>query len=257
MTSGPHIGWLAGGSVLTVAAIAWGAFNVVDVIAHEVTTVTETLDATGLSMVDIDTDDGRVIVTGTDSDEITIVARVSDGLGDTGNSYRVVDDRLEIRGTCPVFGSMWCSVDYQIEVPADMALDIDTDDDRVEVVDVLGALTLHSDNGRIEIRGAEGPITASTDNGQIEATGIRSASVVADTDNGRIEIVMATPPESIEASTDNGRVEVVVPDTAGAYAVTTSTDNGNIRTEVRVDPTSSRTIDVRTDNGSIIIRYPD
>jgi hypothetical protein len=257
MTSGPHAAWLAAGSILTISGLGWGAFNVVDLVAHEVSTVTDVFDAAGVALIDIDNDAGRVVVTGTDGDEITIVARISDGLRATGNAYRVVGDRLEVRGTCPLLGTMWCSVDYRIEVPADIALDINVADSGVEVVDMRGALKIDNDDGSIQIRGADGPLTATTDNGSIDATGIRSEQVFADTDNGSVEIVMAAPPQVLHASTDNGSVEVVLPDTADTYAVTTATDNGNVRNDVRTDPASTRTIDVSTDNGNVTVRYPD
>jgi hypothetical protein len=256
-TSGPHTAWLAAGSVLTVAGLGWGAFNVVDLLAHGIRTSTEVVAAEGISVIDIDNSDGRVVVTGTDTDEITIFARISDGLRPTGHSYQVVDDRLEIRGTCPLLGSMWCSVDYRIEVPADVDLDIDVDDDRVEVVDMRGALTIDNDNGSIVIRGAVGPLTATTDNGRIDATGVRSARVSADSDNGSVEIVMVAPPEDLRATTDNGSVDVVLPDTAEAYDVDASTDNGSVRNDVSTDSTSSRTITVSSDNGNVTVRYPD
>ncbi|HEX4981099.1 MAG TPA: DUF4097 family beta strand repeat-containing protein [Ilumatobacteraceae bacterium] len=256
MTSGAHTAWLAAGSILTVGAFGWGTFNVVDLLAHEVRSVSETIDAEGLSMIDIDNSTGRVVVTGTDTGKITIVARISDGLRATGNSTRVVDDRLEIRATCPLFGSMWCSVDYQIEVPAGIDLDINADDGRVEVVDVRGALTIDDDNGSIDIRGAAGPLRATTDNGSIDATGVRSETVSADSDNGSVEIVMVTPPRELAASTDNGSVTVVLPDTPDAYAVDASTDNGRVSNNVRTDPTSSRTITLSSDNGNVTVRYP-
>jgi hypothetical protein len=256
MTSGPHTAWLAAGSVLTVAAFGWGTFNIVDLLAHEVRTVTEVVDAEGVSMIDIDNSIGRVFVTGTDTDQVTIVARISDGLRATGNSSRVVDDRLEIRASCPLFGSMWCSVDYQIEVPAGIDLDINADDGRVEVVDVRGALAVDDDNGSIDIRGADGPLRATTDNGSIDATGVRSATVFADSDNGSVEIVMATPPQQLEASTDNGSVTVVLPDTSDTYAVDADTDNGSVRNDVRTDPSSARTITLSSDNGNVTVRYP-
>ena len=50
---------------------------------------------------------------------------------------------------------------------------------------------------------------------------------------------------------------VVLPDTPDAYAVDIDTDNGNVRNDVRTDPTSSRTITVSSDNGSVTVRYPD
>ncbi len=256
-TSGPHGAWLAAGSILTIGAFGWGTFNIVDLLAHEVATVTEVFDSEGVSMIDIDNSTGRVIVTGTDTDEITIVARVSDGLREADNSYRMVDDRLEIRGTCPLFGSMWCSVDYRIEMPEGIALDIDVDDERVEVVDMRGAITVDNDNGSIRIRGAEGALALDADNGRIEATGVRSTTVSATSDNGSVEIVMALPPDTLDAQSDNGSITVVLPDTPDAYAVNADTDNGNVRNEVRTDSTSPRTITLSSDNGNVTVRYPD
>lgn len=256
MTSGTQTAWLAAGSVLTIGAFGWGAFNVVDLLAHEVRTVTETVDAEGVSVIDIDNTNGRVIVTGTETDTITIVARVSDGLRATGNSTRLVDDRLEIRASCPLIGSLWCSVDYRIEVPAGIDLDINADDGRVEVVDMRGALTIDGDNGSIDVRGAEGPLRATTDNGSVHATGIRSETVSADSDNGSVEIVMAASPQHLEATTNNGSVEVVIPDTPDTYAVSVDTDNGNASNDIRTDPTSSRTITASSDNGNVTVRYP-
>ena len=257
MTSGTQTAWVAAGSVLTIGAFGWGAFNIVDLLAHETRTVTDVVEAEGVSLIDIDNTNGRVIVTGTDTDKITIVARISDGLRATGNSSRVVDDRLEIRGTCPLVGSMWCSVDYRIEVPADIDLDINADDDRVEVVDMRGALTIDDDNGSIEIHGAVGPLKAATDNGSIHATGIRSETVSADSDNGSVEIVMLTPPQELQASTDNGSVTVVLPDTPDAYAVDADTDNGSVHNDVRTDPAGARTITLSSNNGNVTVRYPD
>jgi hypothetical protein len=257
MTSGPFTAWLIGGSVLTAGAMGWGAFNVVDLLAHEVTTETQVFPADGLSLIDLSNSNGRVVVTGTDADEITVVARVSDGLRATGNAMRVVGDRLEIRGTCPALGSTWCSVDYRIELPRDLDLDIDADDGRVEVVDVTGTLTIDSDNGSLEIRGAEGPIRATTDNGSIEATSIRSERVAAESDNGSVEVSMVVPPQHVDVSSNNGRVEVVLPDTPDAYAVTTHTDNGEVRNTIRTDPTGTRTIEATTDNGDVTLRYAD
>jgi hypothetical protein len=255
--STPHPGWLVAGSILFVSSAGWGAFNTVDLLAHEVSTVTEVIPAEGLTALEVDNADGRVTVTGTDTDEITIVARVSEGLRDTGNTYTVSGDRLHVRGTCPNFGGTWCSVDYRIELPAGMAVDIATDNGSIDAVDVLGPLTLDSDNGSIEVRGAAGALRTTSDNGSIDATGIRSADVYARSDNGSIDLVLADPPRSVDVQTDNGSVEVVVPEKTEGYAVTVETDNGDAVNEVRSDPASARTIVARSDNGDVTVRHPD
>ena len=225
-----------------------GRFNVVDLLAHEVTTVTEVVDAEGVSVIDIDNTNGRVVVTGTDTDTITIVARVSDGLRATGNSSRVVDDRLEIRATCPLFGSMWCSVDYQIEVPAGIDLDINADDGRVEVVDVRGALTIDDDNGSIDIRGADGPLSATTDNGSIHATGVRSETVSIDSDNGSVEIVMVNAPRNLGGKRLTTDASTSCSDTPDAYAVEIDTTKASPQRVAT--PHRSLTITVSSDTAT-------
>ena len=56
------------------------------------------------------------------------------------------------------------------------------------------------------------------------------------------------------ATSDNGRVEVVVPDDGTAYRVDLRSDNGSETIEVPTDPASTRSITVRTDNGSVTAR---
>jgi hypothetical protein len=49
---------------------------------------------------------------------------------------------------------------------------------------------------------------------------------------------------------------VLVPDDEGvAYATAASSDNGGVDELIRTDPTSERTIEARTDNGSVSLRY--
>ena len=80
-------------------------------------------------------------IVGTDTDEISVEAEVSDGLRDTGFRHEVVGSTLELHGSCPSIGSMWCRVTYRIEVPRDLDIDVDTDDGRVDVSNVDGDLS--------------------------------------------------------------------------------------------------------------------
>ncbi len=153
---------------------------------------------------------------------------------------------------------MWCSVDYQIEVPADIDLDINADDDRVEVVDVRGALTIDDDNGSIEIRGAVGPLRADDRQRQHPrdrhplGDGLRRQRQRFGRDrDGHATAGVGGNVPTTAAST------VVLPDTPDAYAVDADTDNGSVRNDVRTDPASARTITLSSDNGNVTLRYPD
>ena len=75
-------------------------------------------------------------------------SRISDGLRPTGHSVARVDDRVVVRGSCPVFGGTWCSVNYTIEVPRGLDVTIKAD-------------------GHVEVFGIDGDVRASTDQGSI------------------------------------------------------------------------------------------
>ena len=157
-------------------------------------------------------------ITTTDADEVVVRARISEGLRRTGEEQQVVGDTLQLRASCPNFGSNWCAVDYTLEVPRHLALVIRTDD------------------------------------GPIEGSDLRSATVDADADHGRVSLAFAVPPEAVRATTDHGSVEVVVPDDGTAYRLDVETDHGERVEDVPIDSSSARSITIRTDHGDASVR---
>src|SRR5262245_58013708 len=122
------LGWKLSGGLLAIGTVGWGAFNVVTLVAHEERTEVTTYDAADVRVIDVENAAGSVIIEGaTGRDEITVTARISDGLRETGERQTLVDGRLELRGSCPVIGSNWCEVKYTIEAPADVEVRADTD----------------------------------------------------------------------------------------------------------------------------------
>ena len=136
--------WWIAGTVLFVGALTAGAYQVVTVLAHEERTETVAYPAADLTSVDVATGNGAVRVTTSDSDEVVVQARISEGLRPTGEEQQVVGDTLQLRASCPNFGSDWCAVDYTLEVPRHMALVIRTDDGPIEGSD-LGSVTVDAD----------------------------------------------------------------------------------------------------------------
>jgi hypothetical protein len=246
--------WTIAGTVIAVGALGWGAFNVIDLLAHGETTDDGTFAAEDVRTISVDNDNGQVVVVGTDTETIRLDAEISHGLRDTGYSWEVVDGVLEVEGHCPLFGSYWCDVDYRLEVPRDVDVVINSDNDRVYVGDIDGNVQIDNDNGRIELVRLSGTIVADTDNGRLVGESLSSESVTAYSDNGRVELDFADPPSSVEARTDNGSVEVVLPDVEGGYNVDAQTDNGSEDVTVIDDPTSDRTVIAETDNGSVTVR---
>jgi hypothetical protein len=246
--------WTIAGTVIVVGALAWGAFNVIDLLAHGETTEDATFPAEGVHTISVDNDNGQVIVVGTDTATISLEAEISHGLRDTGFDWEVVDGVLEVEGHCPLFGSYWCDVDYRLEVPNDVDVLISSDNDRVYVSDIAGDVQINADNGRVELVRLSGTVHAETDNGRLEGDGLSSDSVTAMSDNGRVELDFVDAPSFVRAETDNGSIDIALPDVDGGYNVDTQTDNGSEDIAILDNPSSTRTVDAETDNGSITVR---
>jgi hypothetical protein len=249
--------WVIFGSLLLLGGLWWGTFNVVELIAHEERTERFTVPAATVDRLLVDNATGSVTITGTDADEISVEAEVSDGLRDTGFRRDVVGSTLELHGSCPAFGSMWCRVTYRIEVPRDLIVEVDADDGRVSVSNVDGDLRVESDNGSIELADISGALTVDSDNGRISGRNLTSAVTNAGSNNGRIELSYSEPPDTVTASGDNGSIEVVVPEIESGYHVTADSANGGDDIVVNNNPESPHKITLETDNGSITVLYAE
>lgn len=248
--------WRALGACFAIVALLWGTFQVITMLAHEEFTETESYRPEGVAVLDVHNSAGSVTIVGRDDAEtIEVTADISDGLRPTGNAQEVVGDRLEIRGSCPLIGSDWCSIGYTITVPSDISVTASADDGRLVVSDLTNGAQLDNDNARVEARNIEGPLSISNDNGRVTATGIDSASVDVTNDNGDVTLSLLTPPQRLDANSDNGDVEVIFPETQDAYRLNITTDNGDIVNAIRTDPDSQRTVTIETDNGNVTARY--
>ena len=246
--------WKVFAGILVVAALVWGPYQVVTLLAHEERVENESFPAAGIARLVVDGHSGSIEVAAADIDTIDVRAEISDGLRPTGESRELLGDELRLRTMCPNFGSDFCWVNYEIRVPRDVELVIDSDNGAVRVTGSTAPITVDGDNGSVHVADVSGPLHLESDNGRVEGTQLRSTTVTADSDNGRVQLEFDAAPTTVVASSSNGRVEVVVPDDGTAYRVDLRTDNGSENIEVPTDPASERTITLRSDNGSVTAR---
>ncbi len=247
--------WIALGGILAIAALAWGTYNVISILAHEESVQRSTFASDDVSALDVRNDSGSVTITATPGDTITVVAEVSEGWQMTEVSTAVVDGVLQLHSGCPALMSLWCSVDFIVTVPADRPITT-AGSGSVRVRGMSAPVDIDSDDGRVELDDISGDIVVSSDNGRIVGRRLTAATTDARTSNGSIELSFLEAPQSVLARTWNGRIEVVVPDTEVLYRVEMNTSNGGTDNLVRTDPNSDRTIDLSTSNGSITVRPP-
>jgi hypothetical protein len=248
--------WRVGGSLLVVAFLVQGTINWVSQLAHEEYTEQEVVPASGITEVEIRNHAGQVEVTSAPpgTEEITVTAEISDGLQRTRRSREVVDGRLELDASCPLI-SDFCSVRYEVEMPADIDLTVRTLDGQVAVRGLDGRVEALS-RGRIDARELSGTVRLHSQQSRVEAHSLTSedVEVVA---VGRAYVELLEPPRRVSARGGTfGTVEVVVPDDGGTYRLDVSALLGNTETgTVRHDPDSDRVIEARGNLG-VVVRHP-
>lgn len=250
--------WLVGASVVAVPALGFGALQAASMVAHEERVEVVTVDAAAVASVAVDNGAGSVTLIGVDGrDDITVRARISEGLRATGHDVGTRDEVLHVRGSCPLIGSEWCSVDYTIEMPADMYASA-TGRGGVSATDLDGGLRATSRTSRVELRRVGGDLTVDTDQGSIEADDLRTGRVDASTDQGSLRLTFATSPDEVRTEADQGSIDIVLPDDPGVYYATDlHSDQGSVNSSVRAKSDSDRSLTAEADQGSITIGYAE
>ena len=248
--------WLVVGCLLAVLMLAIGAMQATSVLAHEERIDRTEVAAAAFTGVRIDNDAGSVEVVGVDgTDTVVVHARISEGLRSTGHRVTERDGMLVVRGTCPLFAAEWCGVDYTIEVPVDMHVDV-SGNEGVRVSDVTGGVTARSRASSLELARVGGDVTVSANQGRLEATDLTAERVHARANQGSMTLEFAESPREIVAHANQGSVDIVLPEDPDiAYATETSADQGSVNDRINTSPRSDRSITVDADQGSITIRY--
>ena len=257
--NGVRIAWLVVGCLAAVPLLGFGVIQAASTVAHEERTEVTTIDlaTTDVTGLVVDNGAGSVTVVGVDdADAIVVRAHISDGLRDTGHRVTTRDDHVFVRGTCPLFGSEWCDVDYTIEVPTDLYVNA-KGLGSVTVSDVDARVIADSTTGGVDLVRLGGEITATSDQGRLEGRDLTARRVTARADQGRVSLEFTESPDMVDAEADQGSIDIVVPDDPDVfYAIDPDADQGSTSLRVNQDTRSDRTIRVKADQGSITVRYP-
>ena len=263
---------LAIGVVLSVAAIAWGTLLLVNLLGRTSEDRSTTLPATGDRLVVSSSGGGIRIVTG-DVTDIRVVTHLEYGLSAPRLRQESGPEGVLLDASCRWFNS-FCSVDYEITVPARMAVkaessggsitvrgvsgDIETRSSggSITISDTTGSVRARSSGGSVRVTSAGGSVDLDSSGGGVEGTGLRG-DARAESSGGSVRLDFATAPRSVQANSSGGRVEVRLPRVDGGYRVDASSSGGRQIVEVPTDPASSRVITVRSSGGDARVLMTD
>ena len=234
-----------------------------------------------MSSANFDKLDGIDDVTGLRVDNPSGSVRVSEGgagieatLGLFGTFTEVridvIDGILVLATRC---GLGPCAVDYDVRVPEDWSITVDTGSGSVNVegleatfvlIDTgsgsLGVTDLSADS--VALDSGSGGVTLSdiaadtirvdTGSGGVTAAAVRSLDVLASTGSGAVTFEVLTSPDILVIETGSGGVHATVP--RGAYDLRLSTGSGGVNVdELENEPESPHRIDISTGSGGIQI----
>ncbi|MFD6828629.1 DUF4097 family beta strand repeat-containing protein [Streptomyces diastaticus] len=202
----------------------------------------------------VDSDDSRIeLVTG-DGDEVRVTRWFTGRalLGSTPRAdWTVEGDELKLRVSCSGIVTT-CDAEHRIEVPADVAVSLRTQDGGVTAKGFTTPLTLRGSDASLTVEDVSGPLDLHSADGAITARSVSSSRVRARTEDGSLTLALARAPQRIDASSEDGSVTVELPE--AAYDVRTKVQDGRTNVSVLEDRASSRVVSVTTQDGNVTVR---
>lgn len=175
------------------------------------------LDASGLSAVFIEAGAGAMVVTGVQgSNEVVVVATITVDTGDVDEAAKFVEKRLYLdleqdgdravlkAGFRPGWG--WggeATVDLDVRMPAELALEIDDGSGPITVDGIASAVRIDDGSGPIELTGT-GDVEIDDGSGSIRLE--NTGAVTIDDGSGSISIVRAAGDVYVEDG--SGTIEI-------------------------------------------------
>jgi DUF4097 and DUF4098 domain-containing protein YvlB len=242
-------------------------------------TETKTFSASNIKRVEVNTKNGAITTRAWNDDSI----HVTFDKWATGDDVEEAEDNmdeieisinrnsgsgvLDIEVRYPVFEHTNYGCNVLIDLPASIALDLETSNGAITVLDSADDLECSTSNGVITLQDTEGNAELKTSNGSITVDK-HYGNLNAKTSNGVISADIVLPRNGeCKLKTSNGPISLSVPDSSSAM-VEASTSNGRIEindlsiTVIKVDKKEFKgrmgsgkgSIDLETSNGAISIR---
>ncbi|MFF9543203.1 DUF4097 family beta strand repeat-containing protein [Streptomyces albidoflavus] len=202
----------------------------------------------------VDSDDSRIELVPGDGEEVRVTRWFSGRvlLGSTPRAeWTVEGDALTLRVSCAGLLAH-CDARHRIEVPADTAVTLRTQDGAVTAKGFSTPLTLHGSDAPLTVEDVSGPLDLRSTDGAITTRSVSSSRVRARTEDGSLVLALVRAPERVDAGSRDGSVTVELPE--AAYDVRTEVEDGRTNVSVLEDPASSRVVSVTAEDGNITVR---
>jgi hypothetical protein len=263
------------GAVLSAFLVVFGGLQVVQATTwatqHDSMSFRQTIRH-------IEVDSGaRVSIYGEPSNTVNVKRTISESIGHPRPESYVDGDTLHLSGGCNVLFIGWCSIRYEVRLPAAVPLTVHSSDGQVSAENMRAHLSMTADSGDLSAKNIYGSLTMSASSGRISADSVTGKSMRLDADSGRISASgisvrdfearassgrvsaeFKTDPKSVVAEADSGTIDIVVPQDETAYDVTgVSADSGSKDVGIKSHTGAVNKIVAHASSGQISVEYSD
>ncbi len=233
----------------------------VTTVALADSTFDKTLNVSGQADLYVSTGSGNIHVAPGSGGQIHIVGHVHAGwssFGDVNSRIQHIVDNPPIvqSGNTVRVGEATdhslfnnVSIDYDVTVPADVALNLHSGSGDVEVNNVGRFVSAGSGSGNVRVRGTHGPLDLESGSGDLQADDAAAGDVKAKTGSGNIRINGFSG--GLTARTGSGDIEAFGHLQGGGMIAAGS---GDVR--LHLTPDSHFTVEAATGSGDIRVRMP-
>jgi DUF4097 and DUF4098 domain-containing protein YvlB len=165
------------------------------------------------------------------------------------------EGKLELKDSGCGFLSFGCKTSYVLTVPKDVKLTVESSSGDVTLSGMPDGATLKTSSGDIELHDTGGPLWLESSSGDLQADGLTATEVTTKSSSGSVDLNFAVAPTAVNAEASSGDVSIQIPAGSESYKVETDTSSGDQTTEVKTDPTSTRTIKADTSSGDVTVQY--
>jgi len=247
--------WLTAGLLVTVAGMV--GVGITACKAVDTTTSTEQQSQTyqkQINRIEFELDAGNITLSPGDSSSVHVARTLHWRTTKPTIKEDFSGQTMRVTLTCPQQDG--CSVDFTIELPAAVAVQVHTQAGDVKITDITGALDVTNASGDISVNNAVGAVRITGDSGQVNGAGLHSPTFTAQTNSGDIKVAFSDAPQTVDAKTQSGDVSVTVPRSSDNYRAQADTNSGRRTVSVDVNSSSSRSVTAKTDAGDVTIKYP-
>ncbi|MEV0620880.1 DUF4097 family beta strand repeat-containing protein [Nonomuraea sp. NPDC050404] len=181
----------------------------------------------------LETGSGDTVITETDGAAVRVVETLHwRGDNKPKPEHPVRNQTLSLAYECQ---SDWgsCSVNYKIEVPKGLAVDVD------------------SGSGDLTLRDLSGSLNVQMGSGDVDSAGLAGKKVSVYAGSGNVELKYVSAPEDARVETGSGDITLRVPD--DGYVVKPDTDSGDVSVKIKTDNAAPRKISLTAGSGDVAV----